>query len=187
MKPFVSHRADPVLAGVVVLAGLLALGWRLWPAAAASEPSAPVSQARAPSAQQGVSIVPAVERAADGIPIMPAGPSEGSAREPKHPHPHTPIHARIYRENTLFGQLNGAMDVKDVAGMRRLLAEYRNEYPEDAHFLQEGYAIIADCLERPGDASVRSVAQRYWKERRASQLRRYVRRHCLEAAPNPTR
>jgi hypothetical protein len=139
-------------------------------------------QAPALSEQVGASVKPAVERAADGIPIMPAGPSAGSAQEPKHPHPHTPLHERIYRENTLFGQLNGAMDVKDVAGMRRLLAEYRNEYPEDAHFLQEGYALIADCLERPGDEAARRAAERYWKERRASQLRRYVRRHCLESA-----
>jgi len=75
------------------------------------------------------------------------------------------------------------MDVADIAGLRRLLHEYREEYPEDAHVLQDGYALIADCLERL-DPQTRATAQRYYDEELDSGLRRYIRRHCLEAS-NP--
>lgn len=101
---------------------------------------------------------------------------------PQHPHPVTPEHLRIYRENNLLGALNGAMDEKDARGMRRLLAEYREEYPGDAHQLAQGYEVIADCLEHPGDAST-AAARRYYDTETASTLRRYVRRHCFEPAP----
>ena len=99
------------------------------------------------------------------------------------PHPITPEHERIFQENNLIGELNGAMDVKDVAGLRKLLQQYREEYPEDSHVMQDGYALIANCLERPGPET-RAVAQRYYDEQLDSGLRRYIRRHCLEA-PNP--
>ena len=39
--------------------------------------------------------------------------------------------------------------------MRRLLEQYRREYPEDDNMLQDGYAVIADCFEHPGDAAAR--------------------------------
>lgn len=98
------------------------------------------------------------------------------------PHPITPQHERIFHENNLIGDLNGAMDVKDAAGLRRLLAQYRDEYPEDAHVLQDGYELIANCLEQPGEAT-RAAAQRYYDEQLDSGLRRYIRRYCLEATP----
>jgi hypothetical protein len=98
--------------------------------------------------------------------------------EEGHPHPHTPEHERIFHENNVIGQLNGAMDVGDFIGMRRLNAEYRKEYPEDGHLLQEGYEIIADCLEELTEER-RARAKRFWQTERGSQLRRYVRRHCL--------
>lgn len=94
-------------------------------------------------------------------------------------HPLTPEHQRIFRENNLIGDLNGAMDVGDVAGLRARLQQYREEYPEDAHVLQDGYELIADCLEHPG-AQTRAKAQRYYDEELASGLRRYIRRHCLQ-------
>ena len=97
------------------------------------------------------------------------------------PHPITPQHERIFHENNLIGDLNGAMDVKDVAGLRQLLKQYREEYPEDSHVLQEGYELIANCLERPGPET-RAVAQRYYDEQLDSGLRRHIRRHCLEAS-----
>lgn len=183
MKPLVAPRARAALTGVALLASLLGLSWLLWPEQAPLELAGAVVPVQPLSEPIAASVKPARELAADGVPIMPAGPSQEGSEEPRHPHPHTPIHDRIYRENTLYGQLNGAMDVKDAAGMRRLLAQYRDEYPEDEHFLQEGYALIADCLERPGDAATRAAGERYWKERRASILRRYVRRHCLQPAP----
>ena len=121
----------------------------------------------------------APEVAEDGLPIMPADPSAPMPAGPVHPHPTTPAHLRIYRENNLLGALNGALDVKDASGMRRLLAQYREEYPEDPHELQAGYAIIADCLDHPGNAST-AAASHYYDTELASTLRRYVRRHCLE-------
>lgn len=119
------------------------------------------------------------EVADDGLPIMPADPSTPLPKGPVHPHPMTEAHLRIYRENALLGSLNGAMDVNDASGMRRLLAQYREEYPEDPQQLQEGYAIIADCIEHPGNAST-AAASHYYDTELASTLRRYVRRHCLE-------
>jgi hypothetical protein len=97
------------------------------------------------------------------------------------PHPITPEHRRIFRENSLIGSLDGAMDAKDAPGMRVLLKQYREEYPEDANIMQEGYELIASCLENPGPGP-RAAAQRYHDERVDSGLRRYIRRHCLEEA-----
>jgi hypothetical protein len=118
----------------------------------------------------------------DGVSIRPAGSDEVNAVGML-PHPITPKHRRIFRENNLIGDLNGAMDVADVAGLRKLVRQYRDEYPEDAHVLQAGYELIADCLDRPGPET-RARAQRYYDEELASGLRRYIRRHCLEAS-NP--
>jgi hypothetical protein len=114
--------------------------------------------------------------------LVPKDPEETALQEPEHPHPITPAHLRIFRENNLIGALNGAMDVKDPHGMRRLLAQYRSEYPEDPHGLQEGYEIVADCLGNPGEASA-AAAQKYYDTKTASSLRRYVRRHCFEKRP----
>jgi hypothetical protein len=97
----------------------------------------------------------------------------------KHPHPLTGERARIHRENRLIQGLNDAMDSKNPEGLRQVLAEYRQSHPEDPHQLQEGYALIADCLDRPGPAS-RVAGERYMKEHRASTLRRFVERHCVK-------
>ena len=94
-----------------------------------------------------------------------------------HPHPVTPEHQRIFRENRLIQTLNDAMDSKDVPALRRALASYRSEYPEDANGLQTGYELIANCIEH--GAEYRAAAQRYFDEERGSSLRRFVRRHCL--------
>ena len=96
-----------------------------------------------------------------------------------HPHPITPQHQRIYAENRLIGALNGAMDVKDAPAMRRLLEQYRREYPEDDNKLQDGYAVIADCFEHPG-AQARAAAERWIETHNGSTLKRFVNRHCLE-------
>jgi hypothetical protein len=48
--------------------------------------------------------------------------------------------------------------------------------------LQDGYELIANCLEKPGYAT-RAAAQRYYDEQLDSGLRRYIRRYCLEASP----
>jgi hypothetical protein len=101
-------------------------------------------------------------------------PDSGSLR----PHPITPQHERIFRENQLIGALYGAMDVKDGPGVRRLADQYRREYPADPNQLQQGYDIIADCLEHPGPEAS-AAGQRYYDVERGSILRRFVARHCL--------
>lgn len=172
---------------VVVLAVLA--GWAIfsaerWDASKVSEqslggpppvPAAPRPATAAPEPHPA----PVVEVAADGLPIMPRDTSAPTPPGPVHPHPVTEAHLRIYRENNLLGALNGAMDEKDASGLWRLLAQYRAEYPDDPHELQQGYEIVADCIEHPGAAST-ARARRYYETETASTLRRYVRRHCFE-------
>jgi hypothetical protein len=175
-----NHRSSIGLA-VVLAAGVV--GW--W----ALRTSAPPPDVAGPGLPVSVPDAPAESRESaariepvnfvDGVPVRPAGSAQVNA-EGMVPHPLTPQHERIFRENNLIGNLNGAMDVKDAAGLRRLLERYRDEYPEDAHVLQDGYELIADCLERPGPET-RAVAQRYYDEQLDSGLRRYIRRHCLES------
>jgi hypothetical protein len=100
----------------------------------------------------------------------------------EHPHPITPEHERIFRENRLIGAMNGAMDVDDAPGLRHLLAQYRQEYPEDDQELSDGYAAIADCIESPGEES-QARAERWAEEHRGSTLRRFVFRHCSNPSP----
>ncbi len=78
--------------------------------------------------------------------------------------------------------MNGAMDVNDGRGLRHLLDQYRSEFPEDPNLLQEGYGIIANCLEHPGPAST-GAGQAYFDRERGSTLRRFVARHCQLQLP----
>ena len=110
---------------------------------------------------------------------QPTEPQAALAQELPHPHPITPQHERIYRENNLTFALDGAVDNEDVAGIRTLLASYRQEFPEDSLVLQQGYELIANCLQRPGEVT-RAAAQRFYDTEIASSLRRHIRRHCLE-------
>jgi len=127
-----------------------------------------------PSVQPSLTLV---DVASDGLPYMPAAPDAKAVTGPVHPHPITPEHARIFRENATIQALNDAMDSKDAKTLRRFLTRYRLEYPEDAQQLQLGFELIANCLEaRPG---YREAAQRYFDEETASSLRRFVLRHCL--------
>jgi len=131
-------------------------------------------ETHAPSEKPALALVSV---ATDGLPYMPASPTANAPTGPVHPHPITPEHARIFRENATIQALNDAMDVKDAKTLRRFLTRYRSEYPEDAQQLQQGYELIADCLE--GRAGSRAAAQRYFDEETASSLRRFVLRHCL--------
>ena len=79
----------------------------------------------------------------------------------------------------MIGELNGAVDVRDGPGLRKLLAEYREQYPEDSNDVQEGYEVIADCLEHPGE-DARAAARRFNEEHRGSTTRRFVNRICLD-------
>lgn len=105
--------------------------------------------------------------------------AEHALEEPRHPHPITAQHRRIFEENNRLGALSGAMDQGDFAALRRMNAEYREAYPEDDHDLQEAYDLIADCLEQRSSKAI-EAARHFWQTHRASTLRRHVRRHCLE-------
>jgi hypothetical protein len=165
--------------GWAALAGVLLAGafWALH-----DEPAVAMSEGRAARPVLAVPAVPAVTHEAEH-----AKATEGGAlqvvHQPADPHPH-PINAerrRIQHELQLSSALSDAMAIKDVPRMRELLAEYRREHANDEHKLQEGYSLIADCIERPGEAT-RAAAQRYYDLERASTLRRFVRRACLEPA-----
>jgi hypothetical protein len=115
-------------------------------------------------------------------PALNSAVARASAHEPDesgHPHPITPEHRRIFEENNRLGAMDGAMDQGDFAALRRMNASYRRDYPEDDHDLQEGYELIADCLEERTPRAI-AAARRFWQTHRASTLRRHVRRHCLE-------
>jgi len=172
----------------------LLLGFALWwsfretrvpePAAPvrAVEPAASPSSTPAPPAVTS-SPVPSPARSVahetnEGIPVQ--GPDlDDPDAEFRRPHPITPAHERIFKENNMIGAMNAAMDLGNVAELRRLNREYREQYPEDSHLMQEGYDIIADCLERRTAAN-RVNAERFYNTQIASMLRRYVRIHCLQ-------
>ena len=115
--------------------------------------------------------------ATDEIPVMAAGSEDSTANGPRHPHPITPTRLRIYRENNLMGAMNRAMDRGRYQELRKLNAQYRDEYPEDEHKLQQAYDLIADCQEELTDER-QAHAREFWSKHRSSQLRRFVRRHC---------
>jgi len=122
--------------------------------------------------------------------------------EPEHAHPITERHERLREQQALIGALNDALDLADAAALRALLERYDAVQPEDPMRLAEGYERVADCIEadeaqagltveatpssreterdRSARASVRANAQRYYDDARASSVRRYVRRFCLE-------
>jgi hypothetical protein len=151
------------------------------PAAAPAPATPPVAprRVRAPAPPAAPAADPDEVITSDGLPIMPA---HGEAAGPAHPHPITPQHLRLYGENRLLGALDGAMEMNDTPRMRRLLEQYRREYPEDEQESQDGYAIIADCMDHPGTADSRAAAERWIDQHNGSQVKRFVVRHCLEPA-----
>jgi hypothetical protein len=121
-----------------------------------------------------------IEPAPSGVTAAVAAPSaEQDLDEGRRPHPITPQHRRIFEENNRLGAMNGAMDQGDSSALRRMNAQYRRDYPEDDHDLQEGYDLIADCLEERTPRAI-EAARSFWQTHKASMLRRHVRRHCLE-------
>jgi hypothetical protein len=173
--------------GLLVVPILLGTWWWLWrvqrqrivqrSATAALVPNAGVPDPTGgPAIPPSPAAAPAAAAAADKP--APAGPDDAAAPDADpHPHPITPAHLRIQRENNLIGALNGAMDAGDAVGLRGLLDQYRSEFPEDPNLLQPGYQIIADCLQYPGAAS-KAAGQSYFERERGSILRRFVARHC---------
>jgi hypothetical protein len=97
------------------------------------------------------------------------------------PHPLDDAHARIDAENRLIQRLNDAMAVRNVPQMRELIADYQKLDPTDGDASQAGYAVIASCIESPGDASL-AAARQFYELQGHSPLRRFVRRICFEGS-----
>ncbi|HKU41256.1 MAG TPA: hypothetical protein VJR89_24000 [Polyangiales bacterium] len=112
-------------------------------------------------------------------PQLTAARKAESAEVDSHPHPLTPEREHLQQELRLVAALNDAMDLGEATRMRELIERYRAHDPRDQQGLQAGYSVIAACLSSR-DAETRARAQAYYDRERASVLRRYVRRHCLE-------
>jgi hypothetical protein len=96
-----------------------------------------------------------------------------------HPHRITEQRRRHFAEIRIAAAIDDAMDAQDVPAMRRLLEQYRRDFPEDLGELQGGYAVVIDCLERPGPES-RAAAERWIDQHNGSTIKRAVLRHCIE-------
>jgi len=150
------------------------------PAAAPAPAPEPVAPPKQPEPARPVGPDPNEVITSDGLPIMPA---HGEAAGPSHPHPITPQHLRLFGENRFVAAIEGAMEIKDTAGMRRLLEKYRHDYPEDDQESQDGYGFIADCIDHPG-ADTRAPAERWLDSHNGSPVKRFVLRYCVEP-PTP--
>lgn len=118
--------------------------------------------------------------------VAPARAVAAARSGDEHPHPSTPEREALQQELRLVGALQDALDLEDVSALRSLIDRYRAHVPADENKLAEGYARLADCLEVDHDqrdhelATVRAAALAYYENERASTLRRYIRRICLE-------
>jgi hypothetical protein len=148
----------------------------------ATAPSAPPPWAPVVRDAKRAPAPPAHEHvAADGIGFMPPHDGDPMPPGPVHPHPISAQHQRIFAENRIAFALDDATDAKDVAVMKDLLARYRREFPDDQWQLQDGYAVIIDCLEHPGPGS-RQAAERWLDQNNGSTVKRSVLRNCIEPA-----
>lgn len=156
-------------------------GWLLCGPAHPPEAEVDVTETPRPSAPSAPAAAPAMPPPPVQAPAPAASPfpDEQSADALPQPHPITPEHVRIQRENHLIQEMNDAMDLKDGPKLREIVGRYRTESFEDVDKLAEGYEIIANCLEHPGPAS-RAAAQAFWDRERGSIIRRHLHRHCLE-------
>ena len=169
-------------------AGIVLAGIAAWPVGRASldhlviEPQLARWEVSPPDAAE----VTQATRPRTSAPVATEEPSVAAASGDKHPHPFTPEHEALQQELRIIGALQDALDLEDVPAMRQLIERYRAHVPGDENKLAEGYARLADCLEvdhaqRDHEAgSVRAAALAYYENERASTLRRYIRRICLE-------
>ncbi|AUX32128.1 MULTISPECIES: hypothetical protein [Sorangium] len=146
----------------------------------ASQEETPREAASRRTTSEPPALAGSAQLAAAALDLAVIGPSPDDRHDgPAHPHPITPRHLEMQHENGLIALLNDAMSARNGARMRELVHEYRRTHPGDPSRLQDGYEIIAGCLEAPGEAS-RAAAEGYYAEHRASTVRRFVRAICLE-------
>lgn len=136
------------------------------------EPPAEVLVARAPTL------------AAVAEPEPESDATETSDYDPHvHPHPITPEHLRIYREADLHNSAWLALKNGDIARTRELVAEHQRDFPDVNSHMDEGLLVLADCLERPGPET-KARAQKYYDTYTYSQMRRRIRKMCLQVVPD---
>ena len=129
------------------------------------------------------------ERQAAPAPTPPPAPTASathtvaaaapSAEEFPPSHPINDERLRQQRQNQFIQMMNDAMDLENGPRLRELAKRFAEEKFSDPDKHGEGYLLVADCLEHPGPAS-RAAAQAFWDRERGSNLRRYIKRHCLE-------
>ena len=182
-----SNRLFVVLA-LALGALVIAAAWLLWPRNVAdpgppsiADDAPPPAPVHARDAQRPAVPASPEHVAADGVGFMPPHEGDPMPAGPLHPHPISPRHQRLFAENRIAFALDDATDAKDVAAMKDLLAQYRREFPEDQWQLQDGYAVIIDCLEHPGPES-RGAAERWLDQNNGSTVKRSVLRNCMEPA-----
>ncbi len=103
-------------------------------------------------------------------------------QEPRHPHPLSERHLQLYHEVDLLDGAWQAIEHGDMAEARALVAQHRAEYPGQAEDMNEGLLIVAECLEQPSE-DVRERAREFYDTRTFSQMRRRIRRLCLQNPP----
>ncbi len=163
------------IAAAVALIAAMAFGWRA--AEPASHRTAPSETAGEPAAMLGVAAhAPEPYR----HPVAP--PREDGLGPGAHPHPITDDHRRLFRDADLLHGAQDALAAGDALRARTLLAQHAQEYPQ-ADADREGLFIVADCVAQPSP-EIRQRAQRFYDERRASSVRKRLRRACLEGRPN---
>lgn len=145
---------------------------RPYPEVAPREPAIAAPNAKSKVAPRAARVV----RPASTVSAVPAREQREALESP---HPLDGERAVLQRELQLIGALNDALDLRDVRRMRELIESYRALDPDDVNAMQEGYERLADCLEFPGEGA-REEAKIYYDAQRASTLRRFVRRVCLE-------
>lgn len=172
---------------VLVVAGAATAAWvGRTPEARRDERPSVAARTQPPAASQRAP-APFRWRAAPRSPVSDephVAPEAPAPRDEERPpsHPLTAKHRVIQHELDLLRRLDDAYDRQDHAAMRSLLDTYREHHDDDVHALQAGYAVLADCLDPSlaDDASTLARAHAYYDEARASTLRRFVRRSCLE-------
>jgi hypothetical protein len=97
----------------------------------------------------------------------------------EHPHPVTAAHVRNFHQVDLLHGAWRALERRDFPRARELVAEHRRDYPGQWNDMNEGLAILTECMERPTPEVVQR-AQTFHREHTASLLRKRIRRFCLE-------
>jgi hypothetical protein len=72
-----------------------------------------------------------------------------------------------------------AIESRDVSRLRELIGELNALDPNDEERLQLGARVVADCIEKPGEASL-ARARDFDAHESASSLRPFVNRVCFE-------